>query len=486
MEIRRGDAVRAGAVGLLGASVSLAWVGRPSFWYDEAATIAAADRDLTNLWPLLERRDLVHGLYYALMHGWQLLFGTSEVALRLPSVLATGVTCFLVCLLGQRLGGRRTAVVAGVVAAVLPGLSWIGTQARPYALATSLATSASLMLVIAVRSGRPRDWVLYAVAMAASTYVFLFAGLLLACHLVTVAMLRSRLGQWVLAATAVTVGVAPLAATALAQRGQIAWISVSPAEMTERALVNQYFTGLRPDDDHTLVMACGIALAVTSLLLALLAALPGSLGGSESRLLVVLAVPWAILPAVLLVAASALVLPVYVERYATFGAPAVALLVGHGVARLWEARGPRTAAATFAALVLLVAPSLVLQKGADAKGEDYRSAARFAVHGSHDGDRGVVLYDNADALGVPRAYPQPFEEVLQPNRQEDRPDDVLFGTVRRPEELDPGLVRGRTVVLYRIKRQPHLGLAGWLADQGCSRSPDEHVDRRLRVTRFNC
>ena len=489
MGIRRGEVVGAGGVGLLGALVSLAWVGRPSFWYDEAATVASVDRSLPDLARLLEKRDVVHGLYYATMHGWGDLFGTSEVALRLPSVLATGATCFLVYLLGHRLDGTRTAVAAGVVAAVLPGLSWAGTEARPFALATTLATLASLVLVVAVRGGRRRSWVLYAVAVAASAYVFLFAGLLLACHLVTVAVLQGRRRSWALAAAAATAAVAPLAVAAVGQRGQVSWISATTGEMTERALLNQYFTGPRPDEESGLVLVCGILLAVTAFLATVLATvLAARQTRSERRdapMLVALAVPWAVLPAALLIAASALAQPIYVERYAVFGAPAVALLVGHGVARLWDARGTWVALTALIALALLAGPALVLQKGTDAKGgEDYRTAAELAAEGRERAD--VALYDNADALGVPRAYPQPFEGIEQPNRVEDRPDQGLFGTVRRPGVLDPADVRGRSIVLYRVKRQDDLDFSGWLLEQGCTRLPEEHEDVRLQVTRYAC
>ena len=49
-------------VGVLAAAVSLAGAGRPSFWYDEAATISAAySRSLQQLWPMLGNADAVHG-----------------------------------------------------------------------------------------------------------------------------------------------------------------------------------------------------------------------------------------------------------------------------------------------------------------------------------------------------------------------------------------------------------------------------------------
>src|ERR1700759_3136560 len=58
-------------VGGLAAAVSLGGAGRPSFWYDEAATISASySRSLGQGWQILGNVDAVHGLYYLLITGW--------------------------------------------------------------------------------------------------------------------------------------------------------------------------------------------------------------------------------------------------------------------------------------------------------------------------------------------------------------------------------------------------------------------------------
>ena len=73
-------------VGVLGAAVSLAGAGRPSFWYDEAATISASySRSLSQLWQMLSNVDAVHGLYYLIMHGWFQIFPPTEFWSRAPS-----------------------------------------------------------------------------------------------------------------------------------------------------------------------------------------------------------------------------------------------------------------------------------------------------------------------------------------------------------------------------------------------------------------
>jgi len=79
-------------VAVLASVVSLAGAGRPSFWYDEAATISAAySRSLSQLWHMLGNVDAVEGLYYVLMHGWFKIVPPTEFWSRVPSGLAVGV-----------------------------------------------------------------------------------------------------------------------------------------------------------------------------------------------------------------------------------------------------------------------------------------------------------------------------------------------------------------------------------------------------------
>ena len=80
-------------VGVLAAVISLAGAGRPSFWYDEAATVSASySRSLPQLWQMLGNVDAVEGAYYLLMHGWFDVFPPTEFWSRAPSGLAVGGT----------------------------------------------------------------------------------------------------------------------------------------------------------------------------------------------------------------------------------------------------------------------------------------------------------------------------------------------------------------------------------------------------------
>jgi len=129
------------AAGLVATILCAAFSWVPSLWGDEAATLLSAKRPLGSLFGMLLHVDAVHGVYYLFMHGWIRLAGESAFAMRLPSALAVGAAVTAVTLLAGRRGGVRAAVVAGVVACVLPRLTYAGEEARSYAFTAAAAAS---------------------------------------------------------------------------------------------------------------------------------------------------------------------------------------------------------------------------------------------------------------------------------------------------------------------------------------------------------
>ncbi|MCV7063424.1 hypothetical protein H7I76_29935, partial [Mycolicibacterium vaccae] len=76
--------------------------------------------------------DVVHGLYYLLMHGWFEIFPPTEFWSRVPSGLAVGGAAVTVVVLGKQFSSRTTALAAGVICGILPRATWAGIEARPY------------------------------------------------------------------------------------------------------------------------------------------------------------------------------------------------------------------------------------------------------------------------------------------------------------------------------------------------------------------
>ena len=170
-------------VAVFAAAVSLVGAARPSFWYDEAATISASySRSLDQLWQMLRNVDAVHGLYYVLMHGWFQIFPPTEFWSRVPSGLAVGGAAAGVVVLGKQFSSRTVAVTSGVVCAILPRTTWAGVEARPYAMSMMAAVWLTVLLVVTARRDSRRLWLSYGAAQAMSVVLDLYLALLLLAH----------------------------------------------------------------------------------------------------------------------------------------------------------------------------------------------------------------------------------------------------------------------------------------------------------------
>src|ERR1700759_4935089 len=154
-------------VAALGAAVSLSGAGRPSFWYDEAATISASySRSLGQLWQMLGNVDAVHGLYYLFMHGWFQIFPPTEFWSPAPSGLAAGGAAAGIVVLGKQFSSRTVALSAGVLCGILPRTTWAGIEARPYALSMLAAVWLTVLLVSAARRENGWIWLCYGIGVA--------------------------------------------------------------------------------------------------------------------------------------------------------------------------------------------------------------------------------------------------------------------------------------------------------------------------------
>jgi mannosyltransferase len=172
-------------LGLIAAAVSASGSWIPSFWGDEAASVMSAQRPLPSLFHMVGHIDAVHGLYYLGLHFWIDLFGASPLSTRLPSALAVGAMVAGVVLLVDRLGTRRLAVIAGVVAAVLPRVTSMGAETRSYAIGAALAvwSTWALVRILTARHRASRaDWVVYGVLAGAGVGVFVYFGLIVGVH----------------------------------------------------------------------------------------------------------------------------------------------------------------------------------------------------------------------------------------------------------------------------------------------------------------
>ncbi|MDN3026096.1 glycosyltransferase family 39 protein [Streptomyces sp. S.PB5] len=272
-----------------------------TMWGDESVTYQLAHRDLSQIWLTAQHVDLVHALYYAVMHGLFGLFGGGLLTLRLPSVLAMSVAASGVGLLGLRLAGARAGLLAGLVFPLLPQVQKYAQEGRSYAMVCALVTWSTYALVVSVPHRSRWRWAVYGSTMLAACLLHEFAALALLAHGVTLVVSRVPrpvLRAWSAAAAGVVAGLLPLAVFSAGQSEQVSWIG-APVRL-------QYFL---------VVAVVGVACALAPL------------RARGPVRLSALAVPILALPGLLLLIAS-LFKPLFVDRYVLYSNIGIALLLG--------------------------------------------------------------------------------------------------------------------------------------------------------------
>lgn len=363
----------------------------PPPWRDEAATASAVNRTLPQMLDLLQQVDAVHGVYYALVHVVATLFGTSDVVLRLPSVVAGMLAAGGLAALGRSLGNPRAGLYGGLLLAVMPIFSRYVQEARPYGLTMAAAVGVTLLLVRGVRAPTRRIFFLYGVALAGLAYLNLFAFLVAGAHGVYVAWVRGPIGKWCGAVALALAAIGPLAWIASGQTGQVGWIG--PPSQTDLEMLAVRIFGDLGEPGFTWV---GMAPVVGGLVL---------LGITRRGKVVRLALPWLLVPPLTLLIVSWTGHPFYVFRYVLCVLPAAALLAGVGLAALPR----RVGVGLFAVVVALAIPSQLAARGPDGRTDDPDPLAAVLGTAARPGD--AVLFFPSRARKFALMYPGVFSRL---------------------------------------------------------------------------
>ncbi|GAB3885691.1 hypothetical protein GCM10027612_21520 [Microbispora bryophytorum subsp. camponoti] len=275
--------------------------------------------------------------------------------------------------------------------ALMPIFSRYVQEARPYALTAAAAVGVTLLFLRVLRSPTSAVLAAYAVALTVLAYLNLFAFLVVGAHGVVLILSRGPLLRWACAATPALAAVAPLAWFGSRQSAQVGWIPRPAADDVGRLAVQLFgdlggATGPGVAPPTWALAFFGLAYAAVVGVRRARAARrmeepaeerapepapeqaaeradgPGAraerpveerAGGPGARAetpghecagtpaaLVRLTLPWLLVPALVLLAASWTVHPVYVFRYVFCCVPAAALLAGAGLAALPPASPP--------------------------------------------------------------------------------------------------------------------------------------------------
>lgn len=134
---------------LLGLALRLISLNQ-SLWLDEAInTLAARNYSLIDLITQYARADFHPPGWFIILWFWTKLFGYSEIAVRIPSVIFGILTIWTVYLSAKKFKSRELGIIAALLLSINPLHIYYSQEARMYSLAT-LAVSINIFLLIKV------------------------------------------------------------------------------------------------------------------------------------------------------------------------------------------------------------------------------------------------------------------------------------------------------------------------------------------------
>ena len=171
-------------------------LGTQSLWGDEMFSVYRAHQTLSEITAAVPSERTLPPLYYYLLHFWIRLVGTTEFAVRFPSVVFGLLAVALLFVLVRRTLGRRVATMAALLAALSPFWIYYAQETRTYAQVTALLVLALYLLVRAAGEPDSRTarqfWAGYVIAATLALYSFYLAAFGLAAGVSWVLIQRSN------------------------------------------------------------------------------------------------------------------------------------------------------------------------------------------------------------------------------------------------------------------------------------------------------
>ena len=164
----------------------LVGISHESLWCDEAFAAKMVEYDFFNILKNTAK-DVHPPLYYIILKIFTFVFGHSEWALRLLSVLgATGMVA-----LGagpvRKLFGDKTAYIYAAAVIFTPIIIIMAHEVRMYSLAMFTVTASSIYGLLILKENKISYWIIFGISVLASAYLHYYA--LIAVFLINFFML---------------------------------------------------------------------------------------------------------------------------------------------------------------------------------------------------------------------------------------------------------------------------------------------------------
>jgi 4-amino-4-deoxy-L-arabinose transferase-like glycosyltransferase len=173
----------------------LPFLGSTSLWLDEMCSLAIARLPWRPMLWVVAYQDSNASLYYVLLHMW-LRLGSSEINMRILSVLLGVATLPVLYRLGNRLLGEPVGLIACLFLTVNKLHASQSQDARTYSLVVLLITISSLYFVRSIEQPGVKNWCGYILASVLAVYAHVFALPALLAHWLSIVFLRRREVPW--------------------------------------------------------------------------------------------------------------------------------------------------------------------------------------------------------------------------------------------------------------------------------------------------
>ena len=162
---------------LAGAILRLIYLAHHNFWFDEAFSYFVAKQRLKDI-ILATAADSHPPFYYFLLHFWQKL-GSSEIFLRLLSVIFGVLQIPAIYFLGKNLFNKRVGLVTALISALSPLLIYYSTESRMYILTVFFTTLTFLFFFNLLKRWSAINGLLFTITLTLSFYTNYYSLLLL-------------------------------------------------------------------------------------------------------------------------------------------------------------------------------------------------------------------------------------------------------------------------------------------------------------------
>jgi mannosyltransferase len=195
---------------VLASVLRFAMLGSASLWFDEALVARIIQFRWQEIVPTLVSRDVQPPLYFFFMKAWAGFFGSSEIALRLPSAFASLLSVLLTYFVMRRMASEQVSLLAALLISLSPFDVMAGQEARMYAPLEMLALGSTLAVILSVERGGLLRWAIYAALAAATAYTHYLGIFVIAAHGLWMGLFeRPHFRTWVLAVGSIVLLSAP-------------------------------------------------------------------------------------------------------------------------------------------------------------------------------------------------------------------------------------------------------------------------------------